>query len=164
MPAQLVLCRIAVPTTPAQAGSWSIPITHHEVRSGGKNSDTGGRGIFAPTADRVVSWLPNTDRPLYLSNHLHFWSMTVLGSSKLIHSSRRWTSVHWTKPVVMVTAQHLLVTWKWYPSSRARQTLRIFHVGKLHSNQSFILIQESFWIPIHFCFVKQFKTKSSDIF
>ena len=28
-PAQLVLCRIAVPTTPAQTVSWSIPITNH---------------------------------------------------------------------------------------------------------------------------------------
>ena len=26
---QLVLCRIAVPTTPAQTVSWSIPITKH---------------------------------------------------------------------------------------------------------------------------------------
>ena len=30
-------------------------LTHHEVRGGGKNPETGGRGIFAPTADRVVS-------------------------------------------------------------------------------------------------------------
>ena len=30
-------------------------LTHHEVRGGGKNPKTGGRGIFAPTADRVVS-------------------------------------------------------------------------------------------------------------
>ena len=30
-------------------------LTHHEVHGGGKNPETGGRGIFAPTADRVVS-------------------------------------------------------------------------------------------------------------
>ena len=31
-PAQLVLFRIAVPTTPAQTVSWSIPITKHVLR------------------------------------------------------------------------------------------------------------------------------------
>ena len=30
-------------------------LTHHEVQGGGKNPETGGRGIFAPTADQVVS-------------------------------------------------------------------------------------------------------------
>ena len=30
-------------------------LTHHEVQGRGKNPETGGRGIFAPTADRVVS-------------------------------------------------------------------------------------------------------------
>ena len=30
-------------------------LTHHEVQGGGQNPETGGRGIFAPTADRVVS-------------------------------------------------------------------------------------------------------------
>ena len=36
--------------------TWAVGIaqlTHHEVRGGGKNPETGGRGIFAPTADRV---------------------------------------------------------------------------------------------------------------
>ena len=47
---------------------------------------------------------------------------------------------------------------------RARQTLRIFHVGKLHPNHSCILIQESFWITIHLYLVKRFKIESSDIF
>ena len=38
--------------------TWAVGIaqlTHHEVQGGGKNPETGGRGIFAPTADRVVS-------------------------------------------------------------------------------------------------------------
>ena len=30
-------------------------LTHHSVQGGGKNPETQGRGIFAPTADRVVS-------------------------------------------------------------------------------------------------------------
>ena len=38
--------------------TWAVSIaqlTHHEVQGGGKNLETEGRGIFAPTADRVVS-------------------------------------------------------------------------------------------------------------
>ena len=38
--------------------TWAVGIaqlTHHEVQGGGKNPETEGRGIFAPTADRVVS-------------------------------------------------------------------------------------------------------------
>ena len=38
--------------------TWAVGIaqlTHHEVQGGGKNPETGGRGIFATTADRVVS-------------------------------------------------------------------------------------------------------------
>ena len=38
--------------------AWAVGIaqlTHHEVQGGGKNPETGGWGIFAPTADRVVS-------------------------------------------------------------------------------------------------------------
>ena len=38
--------------------TWAVGIaqlTHHEVQGGDKNPETGGRGIFAPTADRVVS-------------------------------------------------------------------------------------------------------------
>ena len=38
--------------------TWAVgiaQITHHEVQSGVKNPETEGRGIFAPTADRVVS-------------------------------------------------------------------------------------------------------------
>ena len=37
---------------------WAVGIaqlTHHEVQGGGKNPETEGRGIFAPTADQVVS-------------------------------------------------------------------------------------------------------------
>ena len=36
--------------------TWAVGIaqlTHHEVQGGGKNPETGGRGIFAPTADRI---------------------------------------------------------------------------------------------------------------
>ena len=36
-PAQLVLFRIAVPTTLAQTVSWSIPITHHPFKLGSLN-------------------------------------------------------------------------------------------------------------------------------
>ena len=38
--------------------TWAVGIaqlTHHEVQGEGKNPETEGRGIFAPTADRVVS-------------------------------------------------------------------------------------------------------------
>ena len=38
--------------------TWAVGIaqlTHHEVQGGGKNPETEGRGIFASTADRVVS-------------------------------------------------------------------------------------------------------------
>ena len=38
--------------------TWAVGIaqlTHHEVQGGGKNPETEGRGIFSPTADRVVS-------------------------------------------------------------------------------------------------------------
>ena len=38
--------------------TWAVGIaqlTHHEVQGGGKYPETEGRGIFAPTADRVVS-------------------------------------------------------------------------------------------------------------
>ena len=37
---------------------WAVDIaqlTHHEFQDGGKNPETEGRGIFAPSADRVVS-------------------------------------------------------------------------------------------------------------
>ena len=36
-------------------GVGIVQLTHNEVQGGGKNPETGGRGIFAPTADRVVS-------------------------------------------------------------------------------------------------------------
>ena len=38
--------------------TWAVGIaqlTQHEVQGGGKNPETEGRGIFAPTADGVVS-------------------------------------------------------------------------------------------------------------
>ena len=38
--------------------TWAVGIaqlTHHEVQGGVENPETEGRGIFAPTADRVVS-------------------------------------------------------------------------------------------------------------
>ena len=38
--------------------NWAVGIaqlTHREVQGGGKNPETGGRGIFAPTTDGVVS-------------------------------------------------------------------------------------------------------------
>ena len=38
--------------------TWAVGIaqlTHHEVQGGSKNPETEGRGIFTPTADRVVS-------------------------------------------------------------------------------------------------------------
>ena len=38
--------------------TWAVGIaqlTHHEVQGGGKNPSTSGLGIFAPTANRVVS-------------------------------------------------------------------------------------------------------------
>ena len=38
--------------------TWAVgtaQLTHDEVQGGGKNSETEGRRIFAPIADRVVS-------------------------------------------------------------------------------------------------------------
>ena len=38
--------------------TWAVGIaqlTHHKVQGGGKNPEIEGLGIFAPTADRVVS-------------------------------------------------------------------------------------------------------------
>ena len=43
-PAQLVLFRIAVPTTPAQTVSWSIPITKCSRYSNGSGGGGGGGG------------------------------------------------------------------------------------------------------------------------
>ena len=91
---------------------------------------------------------------LYLGNHLYFlkpdssWKQqknTRISEINSVHSNKRVTS-------------------QWCPSSRARQTLQIFHVGKLRPNHSCILIQESFWITIHLYLVKQFKIESSDIY
>ena len=44
-PAQLVLCRIAVPTTPAQTVSWSIPIVTY-ISGNAKGQDIGIHGIY----------------------------------------------------------------------------------------------------------------------
>ena len=56
----LVVCRHSDKTILAlySETTWSVGIaqlTHREVRGGGKNPETGGQGIFALTADRVVS-------------------------------------------------------------------------------------------------------------
>ena len=59
---------------------WAVGIaqlTHHEVRGGGKNPETGGRGIFAPTADLVGSLLRNTDRPCRFAFIPHFIFVTI---------------------------------------------------------------------------------------
>ena len=52
-------------------------LTHHEVQAGGKNPETEGRWIFAPTAERVVSWLRNTDRPRRFAFIPHFIRVTI---------------------------------------------------------------------------------------
>ena len=60
--------------------TWAVGIaqlTHHEVQGGGKNPETEGRGIFAPTADRVVSLLRNTDRPCRFAFIPHFIWVTI---------------------------------------------------------------------------------------
>ena len=101
---------------------------------------------------------------LYLGNHLYFLKPGSSWKQQKNTLISEIASVHSTKRVVMVTPQHLLVTSQWCPSSRARQTLRIFHVGKLHPNHSCILIQESSWITIHWYLLKLFKIESSDIF
>ena len=56
----LVVCRHSDKTILAlySETTWAVGIaqlTHREVRGGGKNPETGGQGIFALTADRVVS-------------------------------------------------------------------------------------------------------------
>ena len=114
----------------------------------------------------------NTDRPCRFPFIPHFIWVTICiflkpGSSWKQEKNTlisEMASVHSTKRVVMVTPQHLLVTSQSCPSSRARQTLQIFYVGKLHPNHSCILIQESFWITIHWYLLKLFKIESSDIF
>ena len=100
---------------------------------------------------------------LYLGNHLYFLKPDSFWKQQKNTLFSEIDSVHSTKSVVMATSQHLLVTSQWCPSSRARQTLRIFLVGKLHLNHSYILIQKSFSITIHLYLVKQFKIESSDI-
>ena len=66
--------------------TWAVGIAqliHHEVQG----------GAIAPIADRVVSWLRNTDRPCRVAFIPHFiWaticifvSLTVLENSKRIH-------------------------------------------------------------------------------
>ena len=60
--------------------TWAVGIaqlTHHEVQGGGKNPDTEGRGIFAPTADRVVSLLRNNDGPCRFAFIPHFIWVTI---------------------------------------------------------------------------------------
>ena len=60
--------------------TWAVGIaqlTHHEVQGGGKDPETEGRGIFAPTADRVVSLLRNTDRPCRFAFIPHFFLVTI---------------------------------------------------------------------------------------
>ena len=101
---------------------------------------------------------------LYLGNHLYFLKPGSSWKQQKNTLISEIASVHSTKRVVMVTPQHLLVTSQWCPSSRARQTLRIFHVGKLHPNHSCILIQESLWITIHWYLLTFSKIESSDIF
>ena len=64
----------------------------------------------------------------------------------------------------MVTPQHFLATSYGCTLPRVRQILRMYHVGKLHSKHSCILIQESYWITIYLNVVKWFKIESSDIF
>ena len=100
---------------------------------------------------------------LYLGNHLYFTKPDSSWKQQKNILFSEIDGVHSTKRVVMVTPRHLLVTSWLCPSSRARQTLRIFLVGKLHLNHSCILIQKSFWITIHLYLVKQFKIESSDI-
>ena len=54
--------------------------------------------------------------------------------------------------------RHNIYLWRHNGARRhARETLRIFHVGKLHPNDSCILIQESFWITIHVYLVNNFR-------
>ena len=101
---------------------------------------------------------------LYLGNHLYFLKPGSSWKQQKNTVISEIDSVHSTKRVIMVTPQYLLVTSQWCPSSCARQTLRLFHVGKLHPNHLCILIQESYWITIHWYLVKLFKIESSDIF
>ena len=133
--------------------TWGVGIallTHHEVQGGGNFFFGPHRG---PSGELIAQYRPLMlfcfYPTLYLGNYLYF----LKPESSWKQQKNTWISatdsVHSTKRVAMVTPQHLLVTSWWCPSSRARQTLRIFHVGKLRPNHSCILIQESFWITIH---------------
>ena len=65
--------------------TWAVGIaqlTHNEVRGGGKNPETGDRGVLAPTVDRVVSQLRNTDRPCRFAFMPHFIWVTSCISFK----------------------------------------------------------------------------------
>ena len=65
--------------------TWSVGIaqlTHHEVRGGGENHETGGRWILAPTAVRVASWLRNTDHPCRFAFISHFICVIICISLK----------------------------------------------------------------------------------
>ena len=61
--------------------TWAVGIaqlTHHEVQGGGKNPETGGRGIFAPhrepSGELIAQYRPPMSfcfyPTLYLGNHL----------------------------------------------------------------------------------------------
>ena len=55
---QLFLISKTSPGSLYSETTWAVGIaqlTHHEVQGGIKNPETEGRGIFVPTADRVVS-------------------------------------------------------------------------------------------------------------
>ena len=80
--------------------TWAVGIaqlTLHEVCSGGKNPETGGRGIFAPTVDKsgelIAQYRPTVSFRfyplLYLRNHLYFLKSDSLKNTKRIHLSRR---------------------------------------------------------------------------
>ena len=70
-----MVTRVTRPVVFYSETTWAVGIvqlTQHEVQGGGKKPKTGGRGIFAHTADRVVSSLRNTDRPCRFAFIPHF--------------------------------------------------------------------------------------------
>ena len=152
-------------------GQYCVINSPRGSRWGQKSRDRRSRDFCphrGPSGELIVQYRPPMSfcfyPTLYLGNHLYFFKPDISWKQQKNTSISEIDSVHSTKRVVMVTPQHLLVTSQWCPSSRACQTLRIFHAGKLHPNHLCILIQESFWITIHLYLIKQFKIESSDIF
>ena len=75
LPAQLVLFRIAVPTTPAQTVSWSIPIIRNSTSCAGRRAAACGRAGRHNECCSGLQYQPRQRRP-------YKWSISILPRSQ----------------------------------------------------------------------------------